>query len=296
MVLENIRRSIVQSNFIESLSRGMYNLRKNVLALAGIAIFVFLLFMSFFAPWLAPYPDDAGAAIDLSESFKPPNSSHIFGTDQMGRDILSRIMFGGRITLIAGLIIPLVGALIGCTLGLIAGYVGGRIGNVIMRITDVFLSIPPLVIALVVIGAFGPSLRNIIIALSVVWWPWYTRIVQAETMSLREETYVEASKLLGAGKVRIMFREIFPNALPPIIVKITLDIGYAILYAAALGFLGLGVLPPTPEWGLMVSEGRLYLPDVWWITTFPGIFIFLAVFSINLIGDGLRDILDVEIS
>lgn len=251
--------------------------------------------MCVFAPWLAPYPNDAGAAIHLSESFKPPNMAHILGTDQMGRDILSRIMFGGRNTLVAGLIIPLVGALIGCTLGLVAGYIGKSIGSLIMRITDIFLSIPPLIIALVVIGAFGPSLRNIIIALSIDWWPWYTRIVQAETMSLREETYVEASKLLGASRTRIMFREIFPNAVPPIIVKITLDIGYAILNTAALGFLGLGILPPTPEWGLMVSQGRLYLPNIWWITTIPGIFIFLSVFSINLIGDGLRDILDVEV-
>jgi len=213
----------------------------------------------------------------------------------MGRDIFSRITFGGRNTLLAGLIIPLVGASIGCTLGLIAGYIGRRIGSVIMRTTDVFLSIPPLIIALLVIGVFGPSLKNIIFALSIVWWPWYTRLVHGEVISLREETFVESSRLLGAKSTRTMFSEILPNAIPPIIVKITLDIGYAILNAAALGFLGLGVLPPTPEWGLMVSQGRLYLPSIWWITTFPGIFIFLAVFSINLIGDGLRDLLDVEV-
>ena len=213
----------------------------------------------------------------------------------MGRDIFSRIMFGGRNTLLAGIIIPLVGASIGCTLGLIAGYIGGKIGSIIMRMTDIFLSIPPLIIALLVIGIFGPSLKNIIIALSIDWWPWYTRLVHGEVISLREETFVEASKLLGAKNIRIMFSEILPNAIPPIIVKITLDMGYAILTAAALGFLGLGILPPIPEWGLMISEGRLYLPRIWWITTIPGIFIFLAVFSINLIGDGLRDLFDVEV-
>ena len=290
-----ITKSISCRAYLESFFRGVYVLRKNTLALVGSGIFLSLLLMCIFAPWLAPYPRDAGDAIHLSQSFKSPSVSHICGTDQMGRDIFSRIMFGGRNTLLAGLIIPLVGASIGCTLGLIAGYIGRRIGSIIMRITDIFLSIPPLIIALLVIGVFGPSLKNIIIALSIDWWPWYTRLMHGEVISLREETFVEASQLLGAKSTRTMFSEILPNAIPPIIVKITLDIGYAILNAAALGFLGLGILPPAPEWGLMVSQGRLYLPRIWWITTLPGVFIFSAVFSINLIGDGLRDLFDVEV-
>lgn len=293
--INHINKSISRHANLESLFRGIYMIRKNVLALIGIGLFLSLLLMCIFAPWLAPYPEDAGDEIHLSESFKPPSLLHICGTDQMGRDIFSRIIFGGRNTLLAGLIIPLIGASMGCTLGLIAGYIGRKTGTIIMRITDIFLSIPSLIIALLVIGIFGPSLKNIIIALSINWWPWYARLLHGQVISLREETFVEASKLLGAKSTRIMFSEILPNAIPPIIVKITLDMGYAILSAAALGFLGLGILPPIPEWGLMISQGRLYLPRIWWITTMPGIFIFLAVFSINLIGDGLRDIFDVEV-
>jgi len=274
----------------------LFKFKRNKLAIVGLSIFIILIFLAVFANWIAPYPQDAGIAVHFNQTLQPPSFKHIFGTDDLGRDIFSRILFGLRYTLIAGLTIPIIGALIGVTLGLIAGYFGKKIGTVIMRITDVFLSIPPLVIALLVISVLGPGLLNIIIALSIDWWSWYVRMVQAEVLVIREQNFVEASYILGSSKFRIIFSHILPNAIFPVIVKITLDMGYAILNVASLGFLGLGITPPTPELGYLVAEGRLFLPNDWWISTFPGLFIFLAILSINLLGDGLRDIFDVEVT
>jgi peptide/nickel transport system permease protein len=274
----------------------LFKFKRNKLAIVGLSIFIILIFLAVFANWIAPYPQDAGIAVHFNQTLQPPSFKHIFGTDDLGRDIFSRILFGLRYTLIAGLTIPIIGALIGVTLGLIAGYFGKKIGTVIMRITDIFLSIPPLVIALLVISVLGPGLLNIIIALSIDWWSWYVRMVQAEVLVIREQNFVEASYILGSSKFRIIFSHILPNAIFPVIVKITLDMGYAILNVASLGFLGLGITPPTPELGYLVAEGRLFLPNDWWISTFPGLFIFLAILSINLLGDGLRDIFDVEVT
>jgi peptide/nickel transport system permease protein len=274
----------------------LFKFKRNKLAIVGLSIFIILIFLAVFANWIAPYPQDAGIAVHFNQALQPPSFKYIFGTDDLGRDIFSRILFGLRYTLIAGLTIPIIGALIGVTLGLIAGYFGKKIGTVIMRITDIFLSIPPLVIALLVISVLGPGLLNIIIALSIDWWSWYVRMVQAEVLVIREQNFVEASYILGSSKFRIIFSHILPNAIFPVIVKITLDMGYAILNVAALGFLGLGITPPTPELGYLVAEGRLFLPNDWWISTFPGLFIFLAILSINLLGDGLRDIFDVEVT
>jgi peptide/nickel transport system permease protein len=278
------------------LNEFLFKFKRNKLAIIGLSIFIFLIILSVFANFIAPYPQDAGIAVHFNQTLQPPSLKHIFGTDDLGRDIFSRVLFGARYTLIAGLSIPLIGASIGVTLGLIAGYFGKKLGTIIMRITDIFLSIPPLVIALLVISVLGPGLMNVIIALSIDWWSWYVRMVQAEVLVIREQNFVEASYLLGSSKFRIIFSHILPNAIFPIIVKITLDMGYAILNVAALGFLGLGITPPTPELGYLVAEGRLFLPNDWWISTFPGLFIFLAILSINLLGDGLRDIFDVEVT
>jgi len=194
-----------------------------------------------------------------------------------------------------GVVVLTIAIGVGVPLGLIAGYVGGAVNTVIMRITDVFLAIPTLVLALAVSAVLPPTLQNSIIAISFGWWPWYTRLVQGMVLSLKEERYVEASRSLGAGTLYMAFKEILPNCLSILIVKATLDMGYAILVGAELGFLGLGVRPPTPEWGTMASEGRFHLPEKWWMTTFPGLAIFTTVLAFNLLGDGLRDAFDVEL-
>lgn len=288
--------NLVSEPRYENIREKVYKFRKSMLSMVGLSIFVILALLSVFANFIAPYPKDAGTAIHLSQSFLPPSLAHLFGTDDLGKDIFSRVLFGGRITLFVGLVIPLIGSAIGVPLGLVAGYTGGKVEALIMRVTDVFLSIPPLVIAILIIGTLGVSMETLIIGLSVDWWSWYVRMVHAETLTIKEQNYVEASVLLGSGRSRLIFSHILPNAIFPVIVKITLDMGYAILNVAALGFLGLGIHPPTPEWGFMVAQGRLFLPNDWWISFFPGLFIFLAILSINLIGDGLRDVFDVEVT
>lgn len=287
--------NLASSARTESVREKLYKFRKSRLSMVGLSTFAFLALISIFAGSLAPYPKDAGPVIHLAQAYLPPSWTHLFGTDDLGKDIFSRVLFGGRITLFIGLIIPLIGAGIGVPLGLIAGFTGGKTEALIMRVTDVFLSIPPLVIAILIIGTLGVSMETLIIGLSIDWWSWYVRMVHAETLSIKQQNFVEASTLLGSGRLRVIFSHILPNAIFPVIVKITLDMGYAILNVAALGFLGLGIHPPTPEWGYMVAEGRAFLPVSWWISFFPGLFIFLAILSINLIGDGLRDVFDVEV-
>lgn len=285
----------------EDLRRLAYRFRQNTMSMLGLAIIVAFVFTAIFAPYLAPYPADAGhGGVDepsthFDQRLEGPSLEHPMGTDQAGRDILSRVIFGSRVSLQLGLFVLAVAMGIGVPLGLAAGYVGGRFGTVIMRTADVFLSVPPLVLALTVVVALEPGLRNAMIAIAVVWWPWYARLVYGEVLSVKEETYVEASRGIGAGTPRILFREILPNVLSPITVKFSLDMGYAILVGAGLGFLGLGAQPPTPEWGTMTAQGRDYMPGSWWFTTFPGLAIFIAVLGFNFLGDGLRDMFDVEV-
>ena len=261
-------------------------------SMLGLVLVVLFLFIALFGPWLAPYPEDAYGAVDFGSKLLPPSSEHWFGTDQVGSDILSRVLIGARTTLQIGVTVTGIAILIGVPLGLIAGMTGGWIAETIMRITDIFLSIPGLILAIAIVGALGPGIFNAMIALSLVWWPGYVRIVQAKTLSQRNETYVDAARALGAGPMRVLFVHVLPNCLSPIIVKASMDMGMAILGAASLGFLGLGAQPPYPEWGAMISTGRAYLPDWWWCTFFPGLAIYLTVLGFNLMGDGLRDVLD----
>ncbi|WP_342809519.1 ABC transporter permease [Natronosalvus hydrolyticus] len=297
--LTSENRSEAMENRIESAKRIAYRFRQNPLSLAGLAIILGLVFIAVFAPYIARHPQDAGymgePAVDFANRFAEPSWEHPFGTDQAGRDILSRVIFGTRYSLVLGVFVLTFAIGIGVPVGLVAGYVGGALGTLLMRITDVFLSVPPLVLALAVAVPLQPSLRNAMIAIAIVWWPWYARLVYGEVVSVREEQFVEASRGIGASRIRIMFREILPNVLAPITVKFSLDMGYAILIGAGLGFLGLGAQPPTPEWGTMISEGRVYLPAQWWYSTFPGLAIFIAVLGFNLLGDGLRDVFDVEV-
>jgi peptide/nickel transport system permease protein len=267
---------------------------RSPLSVAGAIIVGAFFLMALIGPAIVPFPEDATGAVHMSQKLIEPNSQFWFGTDEMGRDVFTRVVLGTRVSLRISLIIVIVAMGIGVPLGITAGFVGGWVGEVIMRVTDVFLSIPGLILALAIIGALGPGITNSMIALSLVWWPGYVRLVQGKTLALKEESYIEAARSVGAGKARIIFLHILPNCTSPIIIKASMDMGLAILAAAGLGFIGVGAQPPLPEWGAMVSVARNYLPNWWWYALFPGLAIFITVLGFNLIGDGLRDILDPQ--
>jgi peptide/nickel transport system permease protein len=261
-------------------------------SLLGLVLVLAFLLLALVGPWIVPYPEDALGRVNLDQKLLPPSAEHWFGTDEVGRDIYTRVVLGARLSLRIGLIIVLVAAGIGVPLGILAGLAGGWTREVIMRVTDVFLSVPGLVLALAIVAALGPGMVNAMIALSLVWWPGYVRLLESKTLSLRNELYVDAARAVGASRTRIVFSHILPNCISPIIVKASMDMGMAILAAASLGFIGLGAQPPYPEWGAMISIARNYLPVWWWYSTFPGLAIYLTVLGFNLMGDGLRDMLD----
>jgi peptide/nickel transport system permease protein len=263
-------------------------------SLLGLGLVLLFLAMAALGPWIVPYPADARGAVHLDEKLQAPSARHWFGTDEVGGDIYTRLILGARVSLQIGLIITLLATAIGVPLGIVAGYVGGSLGETIMRMTDVFLSVPALVLALAIVGALGPGIVNAIVALGLVWWPGYVRLVQSKTLALKGQVFVEAARAVGTGRLRIVFVHILPNCVSPITVKASMDMGSAILAAAGLGFIGLGAQPPYPEWGAMISHGRNYLPTWWWYSAFPGLFIYLTVLGFNLLGDGLRDILDPQ--
>ncbi len=267
----------------------------NPLSCLGLILVGFVVLTALLADFIAPYPEHAGAVVDFLNANKPPSSDYWLGTDVVGRDQLSRIFFAYRISLILGVVVLTISVPIGVTVGLLAGYLSGWTEYLLMRITDVFLSIPPLVLALAIMGLLEPTLINGMIAVTAMWWPWYARLVYNITRAEKVEGYVLAAEVIGAGKVHIMFREILPNSLPAIITKMTLDFGFVILIASSLSFLGLGVQAPTPDLGSMVSDGTRYLPDSWWLTVFPGLAILIAVFGFNLIGDVLREVLEPDL-
>jgi peptide/nickel transport system permease protein len=265
---------------------------RNASAVLGLVLVALVLLIALFAPWIAPFPADATGAMNLSNKFRPPSSNHFFGTDEVGGDIFSRVVIGTRLSLGVGLTITGLAMAIGVPLGIAAGYLGGRTRSVIMRLTDLFLSVPGLVLALAMVAALGPGIGNTIVALALVWWPGYVRLVEAKALTIRNEPYIEAARAVGAGHLRILFTHVLPNCISPIVVKGSMDIGLAILAAASLGFIGLGARPPAPEWGAMIAIGRTEMPTVWWYALFPGLFIFVTVLGFNLFGDGLRDVLD----
>jgi peptide/nickel transport system permease protein len=272
--------------------RGRLALRwllRRPLTLLGVGIVLAVVAVGLAAPLLAPYDP---LALDIANRLQPLSRAHPLGTDHLGRDLLSRIIYGARISLGVGVTIAVMGALVGTVLGLLAGYLGGKVDETIMRICDMFLAFPALILAMALAASLGPSLRNTMLALVVIWWPWYTRIMRGQVLALREAEYVMAARSLGASTRRLMFLHLLPNAIPPIIVQATLDIGNAILIASSLSFLGFGAQPPAPEWGAMTSDGRTFLRDFWWYPTFPGLAIMGTVIGFNLMGDGLRDLLD----
>ncbi|MCX7302535.1 MAG: ABC transporter permease [Rhodobacterales bacterium] len=266
----------------------------NPLSLLGVLLVGLVVLLAVFAPLIAPFPDHRGAVVDFANFNKPPGWPHLMGTDVVGRDLFSRILYAYRISLILGVVVLAIAVPIGVTLGLMAGYLGGWWEYGLMRLTDVFLSIPPLVLAISIMGVLEPTLMNGMLAVTVMWWPWYTRLVYNITRGEKVEGYVLAAEVIGASKTHIMFREILPNCVPAVVTKMTLDLGFVILIVSSLSFLGLGVQPPTPDLGSMVAEGAKYLPDSWWLSVFPGLAILIAVFGFNLIGDGLRDILGAD--
>jgi len=268
------------------------HMRGNPLLVAGGIMSAVIVLIALLTPILAPYPADAGSATHPLSVLLPPTASHLFGTDQVGRDILSRVLYGARVSPLIAVFVLLISCAIGIPLGLAAGFFGGVIDEVIMRVTDVFLAFPALLLALAFASVLPPSVTSTTLAIAIAWWPWYTRLIRGQAASVAGRPYIESCRALGISRRRIILRHILPNAITPLIVQISLDVGGVILTAAALSFLGLGAQDPTPDWGLMVSQGQSYFTTQWWLVTFPGLAILLTAVAFNLLGDGLRDVLD----
>jgi peptide/nickel transport system permease protein len=260
-------------------------------ALLGLILIAALVVAALLAPVLATHPDDV-YELHPAERLRPPSGAHWLGTDRMGSDVYSRLLFGARITILIGVIAVGASLLIGVPVGLIAGHYHNAVSDLLMRVSDIFLAVPQVVLAIAIAQTLGPSLPNVILALSATYWPWFARVVYAETRALQKEVFVESTAALGASPWRLVALHVLPNVLSPIIVRASIGMGFTILTAAALGFLGLGPPPPTPEWGRTIAESREFLPDAWWYATAPGLAIFLTVMGFNLLGDGLRDVLD----
>ncbi|MFO1140821.1 MAG: ABC transporter permease [Amaricoccus sp.] len=276
----------------DRLRRALFRFRQSRLSVIGAVMVGIVLFFTAFGILLAPYPDQVAGAVDTAARFQPPSLAHPFGTNELGQDVLSLVMAGTTVSVLAGFGVVLIGSVIGTLVGAVAGFVGGWTDEILMRLTDLTLTIPGLILAMAIAAALGPGFVNMVIAISLSWWPGYARLVRGEVLAAREETYVTAARAIGASPRRILFRHILPNVVSPIIVKMSLDMGFAILTVAGLGFIGIGVRPPTPEWGTLLSLSRSYMPDYWWTAMAPGLAMFLAVFGFNLLGDGLRDLLD----
>ncbi|MEP7033600.1 MAG: ABC transporter permease [Actinomycetota bacterium] len=264
-------------------------MRRNKLMTVGAAAALMISVIGLLAPLLAPYAPDAALP---TQTLLPPSAVHWFGTDQLGRDVLSRILYGARVSPMIALLVLFLACVVGVPLGIAAGYFRGAIDDVIMRITDVFLAFPALLLALAIAAVLPPSIGSVTFAIAITWWPWYTRLIRGQAASVSRRPYVEGARAAGVSHTRILFRHVLPNSLTPLIVQVSLDVSAVILTVSALSFLGLGAQDPTPDWGLMVSQGQQYFQTQWWLVTFPGIAILLTAVAFNLLGDGLRDVLD----
>ncbi len=279
----------------ENLQRNWYKFSRNRLSIIGLSTVLLVTFLAVFAPVVAPYPQHASTFVDFENASRSPSREYLFGTDVVGRDIMSRIFFGFRFSLTMGVVVLSLVVPPGVILGLVAGYFQGTwLDTMIMRTTDIFLAVPPLVLALAICSVLTPNLFNAMVAVSLMWWPWYCRLVYGLASTLRNEFFVASAETMGASKLHILFREILPNCISPIFTKMSLDMGWVILIGSALSFVGLGVQPPRPGLGTMVADGSKYLPDRWWIAVFPALAIVLVVLGFNLLGDGLRDMLAAE--
>ena len=270
-----------------SLRRLWLSMRRDRLSLFGAALIAVFVVLAVFGPLIAPAPGKGAGVIDVPARMTPPSLAYLFGTDELGRDVLSRVILGARSALVIALTVVALAVVIGLPLGAIAGYQRGWIDATIMRVADLFLAFPPLLLAMAIVAALGPGLEHATLALAVSWWPWYTRIARGSAVSLRERPFVEAARTIGLPSWRIIGRHIVPNSLTPIIVQAMLDIGTVILAAGALAFIGLGARAPFPDWGLMVAEGREHILSQWWLATFPGMAILLATLGFTLVGDFL---------
>lgn len=265
---------------------------RDPLAFVSTLVIIAFVLVAIFAFQIAPYPQEGAGRTHAANTFLPPSAEHWLGADRLGRDMLSRVIVGARPALMIPIGVVLFAVLIGAPLGAIAGYKGGWLDEVIMRITDLFLAFPSLLLAMAIVSAIGRGLDKAAIALVISWWPWYTRIARGVAVGLRERYFVEAAQAAGVSDARIIIRHILPNTISPILVQATIDLGTVILAMGGLAFLGLGTQPPAPDWGLMVSEGREYILNQWWVATYPGLAIFVVVLAFNLLGDTLRDIFD----
>lgn len=268
-------------------------IRRNPVSMLGLIIVVTFVVVGLIAPYILTRPEEAwGIAYNVKDRFLPPSLQHPFGTDEYGRDMFNRVLLGTRFSLMIAVGVVGLALLIGIPIGLIAGYVGGKVGTALMRITDMFLAFPPLLLAIALAATLGRGLTNTIVALAISWWPWYARLIFVQVNSIKSLPYVDAAKVMGLGSLTIMFKHILPNALTPITVQAALDMGSAILEAAGLSFLGVGVPPPTPEWGLLVSMGWQSINRAWWISFFPGLAIVITVLGFNLLADAVREAMD----
>ncbi|MCL6450709.1 MAG: ABC transporter permease [Acetobacteraceae bacterium] len=267
-------------------------LLRNPLTAMGVAVVAALAALAVLAPLVAPYPEHAAGAVDPVHKLLGPSPAHPFGTDELGRDVLSRVLYGARISLAVGVVVQGLALVIGVPLGLVAGYLGGAVDEALMRVTDVMLAFPSLLLAMVICAALKPNLANATLAITIAWWPWYTRLARGQAVSVRQSGYVRAAEALGVPAPVIIWRHVLRNSLAPIIVQSSLDFGAIVLTLSSLSFLGLGAQSPTPEWGLMVSLGRNFFLTDWWVVVFPGMAIFATVLAFNLVGDGLREALD----
>jgi len=271
-----------------------YRFSRNPGAVIGLVIVVVCVLAAVFAQYITPYPDHVGAVVDFRNRHQPPSWEHWFGTDNVGRDQFTRVIFGMQVSLTLAFFVLAIAVPFGTLMGLLAGYFGGWTETIIMRLTDIALAMPPLIMALAVAAVLEPSLTNAMLAIAALWWTWHTRLIYSLVRQIRSQEYIEAAETLGASKAHILFREILPNCVSAIAVKTSLDAGFVILVGASLSFLGLGIQPPTPDLGTMVSDGASFLPDYWWESMLPGAAILFLALGFNLLGDGLRDLFDVE--
>jgi len=296
MLTEEQLKDLRRESRRENLGRSWYKFSRNPLSIVGGVTILIILLLAIFAPYIVPYPDHATKPFtDFANASQPPSRENIFGTDEIGRDVFSRTIYGFRFSITMGLIVLTLVVPVGVFLGLVAGYYqGSRTDTFIMRITDIFLAVPPLILALAIASVLEPNLTHSMIAISLMWWPWYTRLVYGLASAQRNEFYVSSAEIIGASTPHILFREILPNTLSPIFTKMSLDMGWVIIIGASLSFVGLGVQPPKPGLGTMVASGAKFLPDLWWISLFPALAIVMLVLGFNLLGDGLRDMFASE--
>lgn len=292
MSKKSIYFNVLIKQKLETLKEYLYLLKQNKLTFVALIIILFLIIIAIIAPIIAPFPSHIYGDVNPQDKLLAPSRVYFLGTDEVGRDLFSRVLYGTRISLLGSLIAVGIGLLIGVPLGLMAGFYGGFIDEFIMRIVDMFLSFPPLLLAMAIAAFLGPSLQNAILALIIAWWPWYTRLIRGQVVSIKEREFVRAAHAIGTPSWQIMLKHILPNCISPIMVQASMDLGGIILTLAALSFLGLGAQAPTPEWGLIINTSRTYFLKAWWYSVFPGMAIFITVLSFNLLGDGLREVLD----